>query len=51
MFEDLIQRLKKCPDCSCSRCQAYGTLFCAVTEAARELERFDRVIDLLNKEV
>lgn len=49
MFDELIERLKKCPDYSCSRCQAYGTPFCAVREAIQELNRFDRVIDILNE--
>lgn len=49
MFEELIERLEKCPDYSCSRCQAYGTPFCAVREAIQELSRFDRVIDILNE--
>lgn len=49
MFNELIERLKKCPDYSCSRCQAYGTPFCAVREAIQELNRFDRVIDILNE--
>ena len=48
MIEDLVERLRKCPDCSCSRCQAYGTPFCAVKEAIRELKRFDHVIDTIN---
>lgn len=49
MFNELIERLKKCPDYSCSRCQAYGTPFCAVREAIQELNRFDRVIDILSE--
>lgn len=50
MINDLIERLKKCPDCSCSRCQAYGTQFCAVREAIQELKRFNHVIDILRDE-
>ena len=49
MINELIGRLKKCPDYSCSRCQAYGTPFCAVKEAIQELKRFDQVLDILNE--
>ena len=50
MLNNLIERLSKCPDFSCSRCSANGTPFCAVKEAVIELKRFDQVIDILNKE-
>ena len=48
MINDLIEKLKKCPEYSCSRCQAYGTPFCAVKEAIQELKRFDQVLDAIN---
>ena len=48
MISNLIERLRKCPDYSCSRCQAYGTQFCAVREAIQELKRFDHVLNAIN---
>lgn len=50
MLSELIERLSKCPDFSCSRCSANGTQFCAIKEAVLELKRFDQVINMLNKE-
>lgn len=51
MINELIERLAKCPSCTCSRCSYDGTDACAVTEAIRELKRFDQVIDILSREV
>jgi putative ribosome biogenesis GTPase RsgA len=50
MISELIERLQKCPEWSCSRCQEYGTPFCAVREAVQELKRFDHVLEILNEE-
>ena len=47
MIDKLIERLEKCPEYTCNRCQYNGTEHCAVTEAIRELRRFDMVIDVL----
>ena len=51
MINELIERLSKCPSCTCSRCSYDGTDACAVTEAIRELKRFDQVIEVLSKGV
>lgn len=50
MIRELIDRMKKCPEYSCSRCTLYHTPNCAINEAARELERFDQVIKVLEKD-
>lgn len=51
MINELIERLSKCPSCTCSRCSYNGTDACAVSEAIRELRRFDQVIEVLGKGV
>ena len=51
MINELIERLSKCPSCTCSRCSYDGTDACAVVEAIRELKRFDQVIKVLSKGV
>lgn len=49
MINDIINRLQKCPEYSCSRCNKYGTPECAVKEAIKELKAFDKVLDLLKE--
>lgn len=50
-MENLIERLKQCPECSCSRCNKYQTSACAINEAIVELRRFDQVITVFNQMV
>ena len=44
MINDLINRLQKCPENSCSRCTYYGTPACAIKEAIVELRHYEQVI-------
>ena len=47
MISELISRLQKCPECSCSRCTYYGTPACAIREAIVELKRYDQIFERL----
>ena len=47
MINDLINRLQKCPEYSCSRCTYYGTPACAIREAIVELKRYDQIFERL----
>ena len=44
MFE-LAYQLRKCKECSCSRCNLNGTTDCYVDIAIRELSRFEQAFD------
>ena len=44
---DLTYELKKCKECSCSRCNLNGTPGCYVEIAIRELNRYDQAMDAL----
>lgn len=46
MITDLINRLQKCPEYSCSRCVYYKTPACAMEEAVRELRRYNQILDI-----
>ena len=46
MITDLINRLQKCPEYSCSRCVYYKTPACAIEEAVRELRRYNQILDI-----
>ena len=49
MITDLINRLQKCPEYSCSRCVYYKTPACAIEEAVRELRRYNQILDISDK--
>lgn len=42
---DLIQKLRKCKECSCSRCVKYGSVDCYIEIAIRELNRYEQAFD------
>ena len=44
MFE-LAYQLRKCKECSCSRCNLNGTTGCYVDIAIRELNRYEQAFD------
>jgi len=44
MIDNLIERLKKCPEYSCSRCTYYGTSACAIKEAIVELKHYVQIL-------
>ena len=45
---DLAYQLRKCTECSCSRCNLSGTTGCYVEIAIRELSRYEQAMDSLN---
>ena len=49
MITDLINRLQKCPEYSCSRCVYYKTPACAIEEAVRELRRYNQILNISDK--
>ena len=42
---DLKYELKKCKECSCSRCHLNGTSNCYIEIAIKELERSEQAFD------
>ena len=46
-ISNLIYELRKCKDCSCSRCYLNGTEGCFVDLAVRELNRYEQAMDSL----
>lgn len=44
---DLAYELRKCKECSCSRCHYYGTSYCYVEVAIKELGRYEQAMDSL----
>lgn len=42
---DLTYELKKCKECSCSRCCLNGTKDCFIEIAIRELNRYEQAFD------
>ena len=42
---DLKYELKKCKECSCSRCNLNGTSGCYVEVAIKELSRYEQAFD------
>lgn len=51
MISELISRLQKCPEYSCSRCTYYGTPACTIKEAIVELKRCDQIFKWLNEKI
>jgi hypothetical protein len=45
---DLAYELRKCTECSCSRCVLAGTSGCYVEVAIKELRRYEQAMDSLN---
>ena len=46
---DLIYELKKCKECSCSRCNLNGTTSCYIEIAVKELGRYEQAIDSIGE--
>lgn len=44
---NLAYELRKCTECSCSRCALAGTPGCYVEVAIKELERYEQAMDSL----
>ena len=44
---DLKYELKKCKECSCSRCNLNGTNGCFIEVAIKELERYEQAFDAM----
>ena len=42
---DLKYELKKCKECSCSRCNLNGTNGCYIEIAIKELDRYEQAFD------
>ena len=42
---DITYELRKCKECSCSRCLLNGTAGCYVEIAIAELRRYDQAMD------
>ena len=51
MISELISRLQKCPEYSCSRCTYYGTPACTIREAIVELKRYDQIFELIKEKI
>lgn len=44
---NLAYELRKCKECSCSRCNLAGTKHCYVEVAIKELDRYEQAMDSL----
>lgn len=44
---DLKYELKKCKECSCSRCNLNGTSGCYIEVAIKEIERYEQAFDAM----
>lgn len=46
---DLKYELRKCKECSCSRCSLNGTPGCYIDIAVKELDRYEQAMDSIVK--
>jgi hypothetical protein len=46
-MNELTYELRKCKECSCSRCSLNGTPACYIETAIKELEHYDQAMDAL----
>ena len=44
---DLTYELKKCKECSCSRCNLNGTPECYIEIAIKELDRYEQALNAM----
>ena len=44
---DLKYELKKCKECSCSRCNLNGTNECYIEIAIKEIDRYEQAFDTM----
>lgn len=49
-MNDLKYELRKCTECSCSRCMLNGTRECYIEVAIKELDRYEQAFDSMRKE-
>lgn len=49
IVQELAYELKKCRECSCSRCVHNGTQACYIEIAVKELGRFEQAMDAFEK--
>lgn len=49
-MNDLKYELRKCTECSCSRCMLNGTRECYIEVAIKELDRYEQAFDSMKKE-
>jgi hypothetical protein len=45
IMNELTYQLRKCKECSCSRCSFNGTPGCYVDIAIKEIERYEQAMD------
>lgn len=45
---NLAYELRKCTECSCSRCNRCGSPSCYIEVAIKELSRYEQAMDSLN---
>lgn len=50
-MDDLTYELRKCKECSCSRCSLNGTPGCYIDIAIKELNRYEQAMDSLKTPV
>lgn len=50
MMLDLKYELRKCTECSCSRCFLNGSKECWIEVAIKELDRYEQAFDAMKKE-
>lgn len=48
-MDDLKYELRKCTECSCSRCVLNGTRECYIEVAIKEIERYEQAFDSIEK--
>ena len=49
-MDSLKYELRKCTECSCSRCVLNGSKECYIEVAIKELERYEQAFDSMRKE-
>lgn len=49
-MDNLKYELRKCTECSCSRCVLNGSKECYIEVAIKELERYEQAFDSIRKQ-
>ena len=49
-MDNLKYELRKCTECSCSRCVLNGTRECYIEVVIKELDRYEQAFDAMRKE-
>ena len=49
-MDNLKYELRKCTECSCSRCVLNGTRECYIEVAIKELDRYEQAFDAMRKQ-